>query len=130
MLKENWGTGKNGFLIKKTCNFRGNHVFFANLWKFVSAKFMFFSFPRRLIHAKFLSEMIFSVASLNRIVLSMILLNRIWMTYTVWNVSRYGVFSGPYLDTFHAVGIVNNGRYEYFINVVWKITFNNSSFIY
>ena len=23
--------------------------------------------------------------------------------YTVWNVSKYGVFSGPYLDTFHAV---------------------------
>ena len=22
---------------------------------------------------------------------------------TVWNVSKYGVFSGPYLDTFHAV---------------------------
>ena len=25
--------------------------------------------------------------------------------YTVWKVSKYGVFSGPYLDTFHTVVI-------------------------
>ena len=27
------------------------------------------------------------------------------MHITAWKVSKYGVFSGPYLDTFHAVYI-------------------------
>ena len=29
--------------------------------------------------------------------------NMRFVTYTTWKVFKYGVFSGPYLDTFHAV---------------------------
>ena len=30
----------------------------------------------------------------------------LFMMYTAWKVSKYGPFSGPYLDAFHAVEIV------------------------
>ena len=42
------------------------------------------------------------------------LLSMFWMwtflknIYTAWKVSKYGVISGPYLDTFHAVLLLQN----------------------
>ena len=41
--------------------------------------------------------------------------NMRFVTYTMWKVSKYGVFSGPYLETFHAVLVqeLNQGREQY-----------------
>ena len=48
---------------------------------------------------------------------NVLFLKLIWYTYTVWNMSKYGVFSGPnagkygpektpYMDTFHEMIVI------------------------
>ena len=37
-----------------------------------------------------------------------VILSRVRFTLTAWKGFKYGVFSGPYLDTFHAVAVLKS----------------------
>ena len=42
------------------------------------------------------------------------------ITYTAWKVSKYSVFSGPYLDTFHTVTVLINEYLPYYDIIMSK----------